>query len=1108
MEQNYTLFNLSIYILLGAAVLTSCNLEPKEFEQLDASHTGLDFQNQVTPTSELNILNYLYFYNGGGIGVADLNGDGLKDVVFSSNQEKNKLFINQGDFKFLDGSDRLEQKDREALKWSTGVSIADVNADGKLDIYFLEVGSYLNIYGSNKLLINQGNDDQGLPIFKDESKKYGLDIVGFGTQAAFFDYDRDNDLDLYILNHSVHSNGTFGRSKMRSEAHPLAGDRFFRNEEGKFVEATKEVGIYTSALGYGLGIGISDINNDGWPDIYIGNDFHEDDYLYLNNQDGTFREALGEMIGHTSRFSMGNDLGDINNDGKTDILSLDMLPREYEKLKTSAGEDAYQVYQDKLKYGYKDQHSRNTLQLNRGNGKFSDIGLLADVAATDWSWSGLMADFNLDGYQDIFIANGILGRSNDMDYINFISNDALQTRLDNQISDKDLELIDKMPVVKIPNYFFLNNQKLQFKNATESWGIDDKTFSNGAVYADMDNDGDLDIITNNINDPASVYRNNFIQNHPESHFLTFRFDGPKNNPFGIGAKVVLETVEGAIQVREMYPVRGYQSSLPYEVHFGLDSLKQASKVWVIWPDGKEEVLEQVSANQVITVNYAKAEIPESSAMPLNRQNPPPYFTEATKTAGLTYEHKENNFVEFHREALIPHMISAEGPAFAKGDVNQDGRDDFFIGGAKRAPSYIYIQQENGEFQPQRFEADSVYEDVDAVFADVDQDGDQDLIIVAGGNEFRGESPYLRPRLYHNNGGQWVLSETAFQNAYLNASCIRLADYDQDGDLDAFIGGRSVPWKYGETPTSYFFKNENGNFVIDQALTDEFGQQFGMVTDAAWADIDQNGKPDLSVAAEWESIKILFLGQQTATIQELDHSKGLWRSIKVADIDNDLKLDIIAGNLGQNSKLSVEEGEELKLYLYDFDQNGKKEQVVTEVRDGREFIFADKDEIMSQLPLLKKKYLKYKDFAQASLEEIFGMENLEKATKRTVTTTASTIFYQDKNKKFTAVPMPMQAQFSPMNSLLLKDFNRDGLMDIIGAGNFMHANIKRGKYDASYGEVMINWKAREVKYIEPYIHGLKLEGEVVKLEVVKIGNWPYLLAARNNAPIQVIKMERR
>lgn len=1074
--------------------MTSC-IGDKRFSKLSASKTGIAFTNELKATADLNIINYLYFFNGGGVGAGDLNGDGLQDLVFVSNQGENAVYLNKGELKFQDISYVLGIDNRE-MKWSTGIAIADVNGDGRLDLYISEVGSYLKIEGENKLFINTGNDKEGIPIFEEQAKKYGLDLVGFGTQAVFFDYDLDNDLDMYMLNHSVHSNGTFKRSDIRTESHPLAGDRLMRNDGERFTDVTSKSGIYNSALGYGLGIGISDVNQDGWPDIYVGNDFHENDYLYLNQGDGTFKESLGEMIKHTSRFSMGNDLADINNDGLIDILSLDMLPRDYEKLKSSAGEDPYDIYQYKLKYGYHDQHSRNTLQLNRGNGKFSEIGLSAGVSATDWSWSGLMADFDLDGFNDMFIANGIIGRTNDLDYINFISNEVNQQRLAGDLTEKDLSLTNKMPVVEVPNYAFRNNRELGFESVSMAWGFEQKSFSNGAVYVDLDNDGDLEIVTNNINEPAFIFKNNTRERVPEAHFLTVRFEGPPSNPWGVGARVELTLSDDSNLVRELFPVRGYQSTQPHELYFGLDSLTKAD-LKVTWPDGRVEKLSNVESDQTIYLSYtkAKADVIENSEAQLHP------FQESWE---MGFEHKENNFIEFHRESLIPGMLSAEGPAFAQGDVNEDGLIDYFFGGAKNQPSYFYLQLPGKKFEIKKLDDDIRYEDVSAVFVDHDKDGDLDLVIGSGGNEFSGESPFSELRLYQNVSGTFFRDTSAIESIFLNTSIVAPADYDLDGDFDLFVGARSVPWKYGFVPESYFLKNENGVFQKDQELTAQFGKILGMVTDAKWAHIDGNRKPDLVVASDWSTIKVVYQDNDGFSLTNLMGSEGLWNCVEVGDFDADGKLDIVAGNLGSNSKLAVSDGEILRLYVNDFDDNGSVEQIMVIEKEGREELFTTKDELVKQLNFIKKKYVDYASFAQAHLHEILPPEKLNAAIKYEVRDTRSSIFFQEHNGDFSRIPLANEAQFSSIQAINVRDFNFDGLPDIMAAGNYSRASIQRGKYDASYGEVLMNWTNREMKYIPNATHGLYLDGEIRHLAFTNIDRTNALIVVKNDAPVQVFR----
>lgn len=1091
----FTKFNFKI-LIPACCILAGCSDNETLFEKLPSEKTGVDFINQLEPTTDLNIFNYLYFYNGGGVGAGDLNGDGLIDLVFISNQEDNKLYLNQGDFEFQDISDRITEK-TSPNKWSTGVSLADVNGDGLLDIYIGQVGSYLKIQGENKLYINKGNDENDIPQFSEEAKEYGLDLVGFSTQAAFFDYDQDNDLDMYMLNHSVHSNGTFGRSNIRTESHPLAGDRFFRNENGKYIDATEEVGIYNSPLGYGLGIGISDINNDGYPDVYIGNDFHEDDYLYINNGDGTFTESLADMINHTSRFSMGNDLADINNDGLIDILSLDMLPREYEKLKSSAGEDAYDVYQYKLKYGYKDQFARNTLQLNKGNGKFSEVGLMANIAATDWSWSGLFADFDLDGFNDLLVANGIVGRTNDMDYIKFMSNEAVQLRMEGNLTEQDLLLTEKMPVVKIPNYAFRNTGQLFFEEVSKEWGLNQESFSNGAIYADLDNDGDLDIVTNNINSEAFIYRNRTVEENPERNYLKLKLKGPAGNQFGVGAKMKAILPDNQIIIRELYPVRGYLSSVPHEIHLGLDSsYKALENVKIIWPDGKVNELSQIRLNQTIKVNYLDAQTPEQNEL----KGVKPVFNEITENVNVNYEHKENDFLEFNREALIPGMISALGPAFAKADIDADGFDDFFIGGAKHQPSFIYMQNADGTFSKDSLNEDPKYEDVDAVFLDYDLDGDLDLLVVSGGNEFWGQSEFLNPRIYRNNNNIFERDLSQMMDVHINASKIATADFDQDGDIDFFIGERAVPWKYGMEPSSLLIINDNGRMSVNENLLEGF--EFGMVTDVQWADMDLNGELDLIVASDWSTLKILFQNEGKFQMKELPNATGLWTSLEIADMDNNGYPDIIGGNLGLNSKLAASGEKKLKMYVNDFDDNGSVEQVITFVKSGRERFFADKDELTKQVNFIKKKYLDYNSFASASIEDVFSREKLSGAKTYEVSDTRSAVFYQLAEGSFDRRPLPVEGQMAPVFDILVFDFNFDRLNDLMIGGNFTRNNIQRGKYDASLGEIFLQWNDQSLKYINQETHGLYLSGEVRHIEMLKTGKMPLVLVAKNDGRVEI------
>ena len=662
--------------LASVFILSCCGNRSKKFRLIPSSESGIHFKNTLTPSVDFNIFNYMYFYNGGGVAVGDVNGDDLLDIYFTSNQEQNKLYLNKGNFKFEDIT--LQAGVEGFNGWCTGVTMADVNSDGKLDLYVGYIGDYLIYRGKNQLFINEGNDANGVPRFRDQAIEFGLDLVGFSTQAAFFDYDRDDDLDMFMLNHSLHEQGTFGKASLRNKPHPLAGDKLLRNDEGRFVEVTEGSGIYNGVIGYGLGVVVSDINLDGWPDIYIGNDFHENDYLYINQKDGKFKETIESSMTHTSRYTMGVDFADINNDLFPDLISMDMLPEDPQILKASQAEDPYDVYDFKIGYGYQHQFARNTLQLNNQDGTFSEIALLAGVAATDWSWAPLFADFDLDGYKDLFVTNGILRRMNDLDYINFITTDSVQMRMKFDFKERDLMYIEKMPMIKLSDYVYRNNGDSTFSDYSKSWGIDQRSYSSGGAYADLDNDGDLDLVVNNVNDEAFIYENRAMSGVIEGNnsYLQVTLKGKAGNFQGIGAKVILYD-SGKLQMQECMPTRGYLSSVDVRLTFGTGHADEIDSVFVIWNDGTFQIIKGVKTNQRIKLDqdnaggsfdYAKFH----STTPLL----------ATSTVKIPYKHNENKFVEFNREGLIPHMFSAEGPAAAVGDVNGDGKDDLFIGGAK------------------------------------------------------------------------------------------------------------------------------------------------------------------------------------------------------------------------------------------------------------------------------------------------------------------------------------------------------------------------------------------------------------------------------------------
>lgn len=1100
----------AINIWLGCCLIlfvVSCRHSDDQFRRVPSSASGVTFRNVLTPTAEFNILNYMYFYNGGGVAVADFNSDGKPDLYFTSNQEDNKLYLNEGGMRFRDVTS--ESGTQGLSGWATGVTTADVNADGKLDIYVSYVGDYLIYKGRNQLFINQGNNEQGIPQFADATADYGLDLVGFSTQAAFFDYDLDGDLDMFMLTHSLHEAGTFGRSSLRKTIHPLAGDRLLRNDNGRFVDVTVESGIYGSVIGYGLGLAISDVNLDGLPDIYVGNDFHENDYLYINQGGGKFIESIEQQMPHTSRFTMGVDCGDINNDAFPDVVTMDMLPSDPGILKKSAAEDAYDVYTYKANFGYHHQFARNNLQLNNQDSTFSDIALMAGVSASDWSWSALLADFDLDGNKDIFISNGIRHRPNDLDYINFISADSIRYRLQEVITENDLNYINQMPELKISNAMYRNNGDLSFTNTTAEWGMDTPSYSNGAAYGDLDSDGDLDLVVNNIDDEAFIYENRSVRDNARGkQYLQVAFEGEGRNRFGVGAKVLLYD-SGKVQLQEVFPTRGFQSSVDYVLTFGIASRKIDSLV-VVWSGGACQRLTGVTANQRITVREKDASQRYSYALHHRRA---PLF-DKTPALSIPYKHRENNFVEFTREQLLPHMLSTEGPAVAVGDVNGDGLDDLFLGGGKWQEASL-LMQSNGGFtrmlQP-AISLDSTYEDVDAVFFDADQDNDIDLFVVSGGNEFSGKSPYRNPRLYLNDGEGNFSRSDQFRDVFLTGSTVALSDVDGDGDLDLFLGARAIPFNYGKRPDSYLMRNDGaGKFTDVTDVLAPFLRKMAFVKHAVWTDVDGDKDEDLVVAAEWSPVLIIYndKGKLVPMALEgsgLEASNGWWNAVCPLDADHDGDMDFMVGNMGLNSKLKASPDKPVRMYVADFDKNDSIDQVVTHYIGEKEYPMHTRDEIMKQMPSLKKRFLSYASFAQASLDDLFGRQALEHSDHYEAHTLASSFIENLGNGTFIIRPLPDAAQISTISTFVTGDFNGDQRPDVISAGNFYQNNIQLGRYDASYGLLLTGMADKSFKAAAPASSGLSIPGQTRRLRTIQVGGRKYLLAVRNNDTVKVIGLK--
>ena len=1071
------------------------------FTEVSSKQSGVDFENRLKFDQQFNIYTYRNFYNGGGVALGDINNDGLIDIYFTANQGANRLYLNKGNFSFEDITQKAGVAGIKA--WSTGVSMADVNGDGWLDIYVCNSGDVKGDNKENELFIN--NKDN---TFTEQAKKYGVADRGFTTHAVFLDYDNDNDLDLYILNNSYQAIGSFNLMKNeRPKRDSLGGDKLLRNDDGYFTDVSAEAGIYGSIIGFGLGVTVGDINKDGRSDIYISNDFFERDYLYLNNGDGTFTESLTKQIKSISGASMGADLADINNDGNPDIFVTEMLPADNGRIKTVTTFENWDRHKYAVNNGYYEQFTRNMLQLNNGNNSFSEIGRLSKVEATDWSWGALMFDIDNDGLKDIFVANGIYQDLTNQDYLQYVSNEEVVRSI---IVDKNVDykkLVELIPSTPMSNFAFQNQGDLSFNNKAVEWGLSKPGFSNGSAYGDLDNDGDLDLVINNVNGLASLMRNE-ANNQLNNRYLKFELEGVGKNTFAWGTTITISKGDEVFYMEQM-PNRGFESSMDPRPNIGLGKIDTVDLILVLWPDGKETRLKKVATNQVLRLNQRDGNAPVVP-VPLSDQ-----LFESISINGLDYVHQESNFVDFDRDKLLFHMLSTEGPRMAKADVNNDGLEDLFIGGAKNAAASLFIQTKSGNFlrlNQNVFDKDKESEDIMSVFFDADKDGDMDLYVCSGSNEFSTSSIALADRLYLNDGnGNFTKSPQILPTFnFENTSTVKPFDYDKDGDMDLFVGVRSHPFLYGVPMNGYILNNDGkGNFKNVTSVIAGGLEEIGMITDAAWSDINADGNADLIVVGEYMPVTV-FVNESGMFVNKteqlgLNKTNGWWNTIESADLDGDGDMDFVLGNHGLNSRFRASEDKPVCMYVNDFDKNGTIEQIICTYYGDKSYPMVLRHDLMAQIPTLKKKYLKYESFKDQIITDIFTQEELSNAIKHDVYELSNSLLMNEGNDGLKLKHLPVEAQFSVTYAITIHDFDHDGNNDIILAGNLYNVKPEVGQYDASYGTFLKGDGKGNFIVLPESKSGLILDGEIRDLETITIAGKKYLLAARNNDSILTNKI---
>ena len=1081
------------------------------FERLDPAATGVTFSNDLAESAEFNILSYLYYYNGGGVAAGDVDGDGRPDLYFTANEGPNALYLNRTEdgrpIRFEDATEAAGVAG--SSDWTTGATLADVDGDGDLDLYVSALGAYKTQRGRNELFLNEGPGADGVPRFREAAAEVGLDFEGFGTQAAFFDMDHDGDLDAFLLNHAVHTDRTYAAPEKTRQRDERSGDRLYRNdaapgETPRFVEVTEAAGIVSGISGYGLSVVPADLDGDGWTDLYVGNDFHENDFVYLNNTDGTFREVSQTALAHSSRFSMGADAGDVDGDGRADLVVLDMMPRREDIRQRSGGDDTYDIDSFKRELGYGPQVARNSLQINRGPGpdgvpRFSDVATFSGLEATDWSWAALLADLDLDGRRDLFVTNGIWRRPNDLDYINYIADPAIQQNLAQGMGEENLALLEKMPQVAIPNEVFRGVGGFRFEEA--DWGLADEGFSNGAATADLDNDGDLDLIVNNVNAPASIYRNGAADAGATS--LSVSLEGEGGNTGGIGARVEVWT-DSLRQTAEAQPTRGYLSSVDPRLVVGLDGAAQAARVRVTWSDGRVQTLTDVPAGPLV-LRQSDAGPPSEAPAPTST---PRLFAEVSGAGAPAWRHVENVFIDFNRERLMPHMVSRLGPALAVADVTGDGREDVFVGGARGQANALFRQTAGGGFAEATVDAWADHaegEAVDALFFDANGDGALDLYVATAGNEFRGERDEIRDRLYFGDGAGGFAEAPAgsLPDRFVHVGAVAASDWDGDGDTDLFVGGRVVPRAYGmPAPSALLVNDGTGRFSDATADLAPGLAEVGMVSRAAFGDVDADGRDDLILAGEWMAPTVYrATGTGFETLDTgLADDAGWWTALDAADLDGDGDLDLALGNLGLNSRLRATPEHPARLWLADFDGNDALDGILTSYRDGDDYPLATIGVLQQQFPELRRTYPTYAEFGARTVPELFGSRARD-AVQRRATTFASAVAWNDGTGRFSLRPLPDLAQIEPVYAIASGDVDGDGVLDLVLGGGLLGVRPNRGRYDAGHGLALLGDGAGGFTPAGLGA-GLVLDGEVRALRFV---DGSLLLSATSDGPLQAFRV---